>query len=479
MHCLRFVCGNVNKQSKSALNIQILMDAFISRKKPRIVDREGGGQNWPGRQESSADEESTDVKLALLLSLFPSADQHILLDSLVACDGSVELTLSELSAQNKSSLSGAPILGKRVAAGSGSKVQKSLSSFFRVHSKPELCSGTPRSLTKKGKTLHLYSPDDIAAYTPCSIIHNFLAPEEANDLLVELLKESESFSRYRFQLFDRTVESPHTASLYVASPEERLQQSSDYVYGGRHRKDVRDLTPQMQKISTRVQHAVNEEVKTRIRTHYPGQKKLNFQSSKEWVPNAAFVNCYNGPAESVGYHSDELSYVGPRAIIGSLSLGVEREFRVRRIVARDARQSGDNDNEQVQRERRRASDARADEEGQISIHLPHNSLLVMHAEMQEEWKHSIPPVQTVSPHPMSGNRRINITYRWYRESLHPRYTPRCRCGVPAILKCVQRKQETRGRYMWTCYAGFMPEKKSCSFFQWAEFDDEGEPIWRR
>lgn len=31
--------------------------------------------------------------------------------------------------------------------------------------------------------------------------------------------------------------------------------------------------------------------------------------------------------------------------------------------------------------------------------------------------------------------------------------------------------------MWMCYAGFAPGKKGCSFFQWAEFDDDGEPLW--
>lgn len=35
-----------------------------------------------------------------------------------------------------------------------------------------------------------------------------------------------------------------------------------------------------------------------------------------------------------------------------------------------------------------ANEDRADTEGQISIHLPHNSLLVMHAEMQEVRAHS-------------------------------------------------------------------------------------------
>ena len=112
---------------------------------------------------------------------------------------------------------------------------------------------------------------------------------------------------------------------------------------------------------------------------------------------------------SVGYHSDQLTYLGPRAIIGSISLGVAREFRVRKVVARDNEES--------------SNAARADTEGQIAIHLPHNSLLVMHAEMQEEWKHSIAPAQAIDPHPIAGNKRINITYRYYREPFHPKYGP--------------------------------------------------------
>lgn len=166
----------------------------------------------------------------------------------------------------------------------------------------------------------------------------------------------------------------------------------------------------MRAVSVKVQAAVNQEVATRIKHHYPDGKKLQYQSPDEWIPNAAFVNCYKGGAESVGYHSDQLTYLGPRAVIGSLSLGVAREFRVRKIVARD---------EEDTRDQRRGH-VRADAEGQISIHLPHNSLLVMHAEMQEEWKHSIHPAAVIDPHPIAGNTRINITYRHYRDSFHPR-----------------------------------------------------------
>ncbi|GAD98767.1 conserved hypothetical protein [Paecilomyces variotii No. 5] len=459
------------------------MDAFVSRKRRRVFPA------WEERKDACrpqqqprphlaavADEDSTEMKLARLMSLFPDMEQGALLEILILHDGSVDDASSALSVDKKrtqensqlkdTNLRQHPPAAKKERI-STPGIQSSLSCYAVTKTANPLPS-TP--LTKKGKTLHLYSPSDIATHTPCSIIHNFLPAEQANALLTELLDEARHFPRYKFQLFENVVESPHTASLYVASPEERRQQISEYAYNGQYRTDVRQITPHMRAVSAKVQRVVNEEVGRRIRDFYPDGKKLRYQSPREWMPNAAFVNCYDGPAESVGFHSDELTYLGPRAVIGSLSLGVEREFRVRKIVVRDA--NGEESDQSKQH------NSRADAQGQISIHLPHNSLLVMHAEMQEEWKHCIAPAQTISPHPISGNRRINITYRWYRESLHPRYTPRCRCSMPAVLRCAQRKRETRGRYMWMCYAGFSPGKAGCGFFQWAEFDDDGEPIWR-
>jgi hypothetical protein len=146
-------------------------------------------------------------------------------------------------------------------------------------------------------------------------------------------------------------------------------------------------------------------------------------------------------------------------------MGVAREFRVRKILAED---------DSVHRKQ---DGSLADAQGQISIHLPHNSLLVMHAEMQEEWKHSIAPAQAIDPHPLAKNKRLNITYRFYKDSLHPRYTPKCKCDVPTVLRCATRKKESRGRYMWMCHAGYVPGRESCGFFQWAEFDEDGEPPW--
>lgn len=460
------------------------MEAFLSRKRTSLflAEAESNAQSSSKNMNrlSNDQEDSTDLKLATLASLFPSIDQATLLDLLISADGSVEAAKTSFLCSVKLS---SP--RKRFAVGAGH--QTSLSSFKKVE---ELGLDLPptkrRQLTRKGQTLHLYSSEDISAHAPCSIIHDFLPVEEANSLLSELLEEAPTFERQTFKLFDNVVQSPHSACFYVNSLEEREKQKTEYLYNGSFLTDVRQLTPQMRTVSSKVQNAVNAEIIDRIRTHYPNGKKLKYQSPNEWIPNAAFVNCYKGGSESVGYHSDQLTYLGPRAIIGSLSLGVAREFRVRKIVARDDEQATS------------SKDSRADAEGQVAIHLPHNSLLVMHAEMQEEWKHSIHPAAAIDPHPVAGNRRINVTYRWYRESFHPKYTPRCKCGVATVLRCVQRKKENRGRYMWMCHAGNTPGKEGwalssgcrlgaerltvvnrCTFFQWAEFDEDGEPPWMK
>jgi hypothetical protein len=63
----------------------------------------------------------------------------------------------------------------------------------------------------------------------------------------------------------------------------------------------------LERVKARVEEAVNREIQERIRTHYGG-KKLKYQSPKPWTPNAAFVNCYNGPQENVGWVCIHLLY---------------------------------------------------------------------------------------------------------------------------------------------------------------------------
>ncbi|KAK5634555.1 hypothetical protein RRF57_010268 [Xylaria bambusicola] len=417
------------------------MDAFLRGAKRK-------SSSLTQRSVQDDDEESTEMKLALLASLVPDLSQEVLLDALLAKEGSVDQAASTLLDNQMEPKK------PRTAATVGA--QTSLRFFV---SRPSAVGGTEAAkkaklMSKKGTTLYLYDPEDIAEHTPCSIIHNFLPQEEANDLLREMLEESKSFKRVTFKLFDNIVQSPHSSSFYVATEAELSTQKHEYFYYGGRLEDVRRITPQLLRVRPKVQEAVNKAIQSR--------KKLRYQCPDEWMPNAAFVNCYDGPQESVGYHSDHLTYLGPKAAIGSLSLGVAREFRVRRIVPKDADNNLTDD---------------PDAQGQISIHLPHNSLLIMHAGMQEEWKHAITPVRAIDPHPIAGNRRINITYRDYKRNFHPNFTPRCKCNLPAILRIVQRKKNNWGRYFWMCHRGNVPGQVNCAFFQWADFDDDGIPSW--
>ncbi|KAK3110850.1 hypothetical protein LTR53_014434 [Teratosphaeriaceae sp. CCFEE 6253] len=424
------------------------MEAFISRKRRRLSPK--APMLPTGVDEADNEDASTDFKLAILASLHPERPQDILLDYLLAYDGSVDRAADALRAPAQQSPQ-----AKRAAVNGH---QSSLASFAQPSSDSTVRPPAKKSLAQRGKTLHLYAPKDIEEHTPCSIIHNFLPPAMADALTRELLEEVPRFAKETFQLFDRTVESPHTMAFFVDSLAEVQEQKTRYVYNGSYMSDVAQSTPEMLRASALVRDAVNDEIGRRTQHYYPDAQKLKFQSPDAWQPNASFVNCYDGGKQSVGYHSDQLTYLGPRAVIGSLSLGVAREFRVRRIVpAVDA--------------------SAADTQGQIAIHLPHNSLLVMHAEMQEEWKHAVAPALAIDPHPLTGNKRLNVTYRCYMEYLHPKYTPRCKCDVPAVLRCVQKRAVTRGRYMWMCHAGSVPEKKGCSYFEWAAFDVDGRPPW--
>jgi hypothetical protein len=62
-------------------------------------------------------------------------------------------------------------------------------------------------------------------------------------------------------------------------------------------QDVRILTPEMRKVSAKVQTKVNEEIQRRIIERNPDGKKLKHQSPRTWIPNCAFANCYNGAEE--------------------------------------------------------------------------------------------------------------------------------------------------------------------------------------
>lgn len=92
--------------------------------------------------------------------------------------------------------------------------------------------------------------------------------------------------------------------------------------------------------------------------------------------NFCLLNRYRSGADSVGWHADDEP--GHGTIIGSLSLGATRAFRIRHNDTREMR----------------------------SISLYHGTLIIMAGTMQQFWKHEIPKTKT------DVGERINLTFRW-------------------------------------------------------------------
>ncbi|KAK9454853.1 hypothetical protein V1511DRAFT_501157 [Dipodascopsis uninucleata] len=291
----------------------------------------------------------------------------------------------------------------------------------------------------RNKVIHLYTPREIHTRTPCTFHPFFLPSTVADQILREMLADSQSWKANQFRLFNREVTSSHTTCFYV-SPKYMDEFKGFYFYNGSIVEDIRPFSDTMLQVQKIIEAVVNREINER--------GFLPFQYRGFWAADVAFCNRYNGPSEGVGYHSDRLTNIGPMPVIATLSLGVTREFRLREITP----------NAQTH-----------------SLHLPHNSLLVMHPPCQEKFKHTIISVSKLDTHPISDVSRISVVFRMYRDCYAPKKTPRCKCGVGMILRCVSRRLESKGRYFWSCSAAYQQEK-GCDRFIWAEMDSEGVPL---
>lgn len=207
------------------------MEDFVSRKRrntsPLSNEHLEGylSSKYRPEYDQAGEEESTDVKLATLASLYPSVTQEALLDSLINADGSVTAVCEAFDASLHQ-------VSPKKSFKKGIGHQTSLAAFRRSDDVQLGSSKKLRTLTRKGQTLHLYTPGDIAAHTPCSIIHNFLPAGEAGMLLEELLEAAPTFEKQTFKLFDNVVQSPHSACFYVDSLEEQAKQKTEYLYNG-------------------------------------------------------------------------------------------------------------------------------------------------------------------------------------------------------------------------------------------------------
>lgn len=84
------------------------------------------------------------------------------------------------------------------------------------------------------------------------------------------------------------------------------------------------FSPEMEEACRIIEKVVNDEIRKRKRfkLEWGGQDG----EDPLWRANVAASNCYQGGKESVGFHSDQVTYLGPYPTIASLSLGERKSF---------------------------------------------------------------------------------------------------------------------------------------------------------
>ncbi len=91
-------------------------------------------------------------------------------------------------------------------------------------------------------------------------------------------------------------------------------------YNGRKTESPQPFPEEMEEACRYIEKVVNEEICKRER--YPLEWGGNGTDGQCWRANVAAANCYEGAKETVGFHSDQLTYLGPYPTIASLSLGM-------------------------------------------------------------------------------------------------------------------------------------------------------------
>ena len=95
--------------------------------------------------------------------------------------------------------------------------------------------------------------------------------------------------------------------------------------------------------------------------------------------NSVLLNRYRNGKDSMGWHSDDETELGPAPVIASLNLGAARRFVMR---------------------------LKRDHAAKAEWRLAHGDLLVMRGECQRDAQHALPKSARVE------GGRINLTFRW-------------------------------------------------------------------
>ncbi|CAE7406945.1 ALKBH3 [Symbiodinium necroappetens] len=274
------------------------------------------------------------------------------------------------------------------------------------------------------------SDQELAAIAPVQLIRHALPHELADQLLDSLLQESDSWKASSWIVHGNQFTTPRTSAIYefaAGGPS-----SSEDGFGKEESRTRCEPSATLDRAADLVQNLVRER-----------------RPFANWAPTLALGNRYENGRACVGWHSDFLNSLGPRPIIVGLSLGSCRRFCLRRSTAPDSPRD-------------------ASKTIVASIPMPHNTVVIMWDDCQEEWQHSVPRQadSTVEKHAVAGLVRLSLTFRMSRPEL-AQHRKSCHCGRPSALKSKE------GRYYLACCP--MGTSKQCGFWEpcsWAQEEAE-------
>lgn len=163
---------------------------------------------------------------------------------------------------------------------------------------------------------------------------------------LERLHAEIPWERHRLRLFGREIDAPRL-SCWIGDAD------AVYTYSGT-RFEPHDWTPACAGLRDRLGPLCGERY------------------------NSVLCNLYRDGRDSMGWHSDDESELGPAPVIASLSFGATRRFRLRH---------------------------RRDPARRLEIDLPSGSLLLMAGATQRHYRHDLPKTARVV------GVRINLTFR--------------------------------------------------------------------
>eukprot|EP00439_Symbiodinium_sp_Y106_P051074 s1894_g6.t2 len=275
------------------------------------------------------------------------------------------------------------------------------------------------------------SDEELAAIAPVEIVRHALPQKLADQLLDSLLRESDSWKASSWIVHGKEFATPRTSAIY----EFAAGSGSSWSEAGFGKEESRtrcEPSATLDRAAILIQSLVREK-----------------RPYTNWVPTLALGNRYENGRNCVGWHSDFLNSLGPRPIIVGLSLGSCRRFCLRRSTTPDSSRD-------------------ASKTVVASIPMPHNTVVIMWDDCQEEWQHSVPRQadSTVEKHAVAGLVRLSLTFRMSRPEL-AQHQKSCHCGRPSALKSKE------GRYYLACCP--MGTSRQCGFWEpcsWAQEEAE-------